>query len=418
MKENWAYNRFISWGFEAGMAESLSLVFNLVVLALIVATATFIVRKFLLSLAMGWIRGNKYTWDEPLVENRVFVKLSWFVPVLILHLSIDSLLPADTGTYIILKRIMKVFFAIVTIISANAVLSAVGDIYIRMRKDSRNVLQGFIDAAKIIIYIFGAIFIISIFSGVSPWGIISVLGGLTAVTLLIFKDTILGFVASVQLSSIDMVRVGDWVEMPSYGADGDVISISIHTVRVQNWDKTITTIPTYALISNAFKNWRGMSESGGRRIKRSLMIDIHTIMFCTDEMLERFKKYRLLEGYLKDKTREIDEHNRGIGVDDERPNPINGRAQTNIGIFRAYVIAYLKANPNINQGMTFLVRQLPPTELGLPLEIYVFSKEQRWAHYEAIQADIFDHLLAALPEFNLRAYQAPSGHDIAQLKKQ
>jgi miniconductance mechanosensitive channel len=258
------------------------------------------------------------------------------------------------------------------------------------------------------------IFIVSILTDKSPWGILSILGGFTVVLMLVFKDTILGFVASIQLSGHDMVRIGDWIEMPKYGADGDVIDVSIHTVKVRNWDKTITTIPTYGLVTDAFKNWRGMSESGGRRIKRSFYIDMSSIKFCTDEMLERFRKFEFIREYIEQKQKEIDEYNREHAV--ETSQLINGRRQTNIGVFRAYIIAYLKKHPKIHQGMTFLVRHLEPTPTGLPIQIYVFSSDQAWANYEAIQADIFDHLLAAVPEFELRIFQNPTGHDFAALK--
>jgi miniconductance mechanosensitive channel len=231
--------------------------------------------------------------------------------------------------------------------------------------------------------------------------------------MLIFKDTILGFVASIQLSGHDMVRIGDWIEMPKYGADGDVIDVSIHTVKVRNWDKTITTIPTYSLVSDAFKNWRGMSESGGRRIKRALHIDLNSIKFCTDEMLERFKKFSLLRDYISSRQEEISRYNQEHKTDTSQL--INGRRQTNIGVFRAYIIAYLKNHPKIHKNMTFLVRHLEPTEHGLPVQIYVFSNDQVWANYESIQADIFDHLLAAVPEFELRVFQNPTGHDFASL---
>jgi miniconductance mechanosensitive channel len=338
--------------------------------------------------------------------------ISWFVPLVLMNLSIDALLPEDSAIYLILKRTTLVFFVLAGVLSINAVLSAAGDIARRLRMKRADVLNGFVDAAKIASYILGTIFIISIFSGMSPWGIISVLGGMTAVTMLVFKDTIIGFVASVQLTATDMVRIGDWVEMPSYGADGDVISISIHTIRVQNWDKTITTIPTYALVSNSFKNWRGMAESGGRRIKRALMIDINSIRFCDHDLLEHVAQIHLLRDYLAAKSKDIEEFNRHHSFPDDPALPINGRRQTNIGVFRAYVVAYLKSNPQINQEMTFLVRHLAPTEHGLPLEIYVFSTDKRWAIYEGIQADIFDHLLAALPQFDLRIFQNPSGHDL------
>lgn len=414
MYHHWIHDRLLALNLGKETAELLSLVIIITVILILVTVATLVIRKTLLSASLKWIKSNKYEWDEPLVHNRLLYRLSWFVPIVIIHLSIDSLLPADSGTYIFLKRVMKVLFVIVAVLSISALLSTFNEIYRRYRKKRPELLQGFVDAGKVAIYAIGAIFVVSIISGTSPWGIISVLGGLTAVTMLVFKDTILGFAASIQLSSIDMIRVGDWIEMPSYGADGDVISMSIHTVRVQNWDKTITTIPTYALVSNSFKNWRGMSESGGRRIKRSIIIDINTIMFCSQEMLDRFRNYQLLTDYLDGKTREIEAYNSKIRERTGIETPMNDRRQTNIGVFRAYVIAYLKNHPDLREDMTFLVRQLAPTEQGLPLEIYVFSREQRWAHYEAIQADIFDHLLAALPEFGLRAYQAPSGHDLQE----
>ena len=411
MEGNWLYEQLLSYKVTPYSAELWAIIFNVALVVVILIVATIVNRKILLTLCLGWIKRNKYHWDDALLDNHVIDKLSWFIPVLLAHLLLDSLLPSESTIYIVLKRTIQVFFVIIGVINVNALLSAVGDIYRILKTKRADVLQGFIDAGKIISYIVGAIFIISIFSGMSPWGIISVLGGMTAVTMLIFKDTIVGFVASIQLTTTDMVRIGDWLEMPSYGADGDVISMSIHTIRIQNWDKTITTIPTYALVSNSFKNWRGMSESGGRRIKRALMIDINSIRFCDDDMFERFSRVRLLSSHLSAKEKEIQDYNRDLLHDSEDTLLINRRRQTNIGVFRAYVIAYLKNNEQINQNMTFLVRQRPPTEHGLPLEIYVFSKDKRWAHYEDIQADIFDHLFAALPIFDIRAFQNPSGHD-------
>ena len=232
---------------------------------------------------------------------------------------------------------------------------------------------------------------------------------MTAIILLVFKDTILGLVASVQLSTNDMVRIGDWIEMSKYGADGPVIDVSLHTVKVQNWDKTITTIPSYALISDAFRNWRGMTESGGRRIKRAFYVDMATIKFCTPEMLDRFEEYELISEYVKGRREEIAEYNKEHAVDTR--HLINGRNMTNIGTLRAYIAAYLRRHPKINQKLTFLIRYLAPTEHGLPVEVYVFSADQVWANYEAIQADIFDHILAILPMFELRAFQYPTGAD-------
>ncbi len=415
MEGNWLYKLLLANDWPEATAEWLAIAVNVALVIVILAGATVIIRKILLSLSHKWIAQNRYRWDDALLRNKFIDRLSWFIPILLAHLSIDSLLPPESSAYIILKRMMMLFFVIAGVAAINAGLSTIGDVYRGLRSKQADVLNGFIDAGKIITYIFGAIFAISIFSGMSPWGIISVLGGMTAVTMLVFKDTIVGFVASIQLTSTDMVRVGDWIEMPSYGADGDVISISIHTIRVQNWDKTITTIPTYALVSNSFKNWRGMSESGGRRIKRALMIDINSIRFCDDEMFSRLNHIKLLSGYLQTRQEEILAYNRARQLATEDDQEINGRRQTNIGIFRAYIVAYLKDNPQISQDMTFLVRQLASTEHGLPLEIYVFSIDKRWVEYEAIQSDIFDHLFAALPIFGLRPFQNPTGYDIQHL---
>jgi miniconductance mechanosensitive channel len=243
---------------------------------------------------------------------------------------------------------------------------------------------------------------------------LSGLGALTAVLLLVFKDTILGFVAGIQLSANKMVAVGDWIEMPKYGADGDVIDVALTTVKVQNFDKTITTIPAYALISDSFKNWRGMFQSGGRRIKRAVHIDMQTVMFCNEEMLARFAKIQYISEYIQRKKEELEKHNAKHQVDNS--NLVNGRRMTNVGTFRAYVTEYLKNHPKIHRELTFLVRQLAPGESGLPIEIYVFTNDTEWAHYEAIQADIFDHILAVLPEFDLRVFQNPSGMDFHALQ--
>jgi len=232
----------------------------------------------------------------------------------------------------------------------------------------------------------------------------------------VFKDAILGFVAGVQLTTNKMVAIGDWVEMPKYNADGDVIEVALTTVKVQNWDKTITTIPTYALITESFRNWRGMKESGGRRIKRAICIDMNTIALCSEEMLQRFSQIQYISEYIAQKKKEVAEYNKERGVDEA--NRVNGRRLTNIGTFRAYVVAYLRNHPMISQDMTFLVRQLSPNEHGLPIEIYVFCRDQVWANYEAIQADIFDHILAVVPEFDLRVYQSPSGTDFQRLVAQ
>jgi miniconductance mechanosensitive channel len=276
-----------------------------------------------------------------------------------------------------------------------------------------NPLDSYFQLVKIAIYIIGGIIILSFLLNKSPLYFFSALGAMTVVLLLIFKDTIMGFVASIQLSANDMIRIGDWVSMPKYGADGDVIEMNLTTIKIQNWDKTITTIPTYAFISESFKNWRGMSESGGRRIKRSLNIKISSIKFCTPEMLERYKKFQLIKDYIEEKSNKIEEYNKENKID--KSYLINGRHLTNIGIFRVYAEAYVKINPDINLNMTCMVRQLLPTEKGLPIEIYTFSNSQEWVTYEGIMSDMFDHLIAAVSEFELEVFQNPTGTDFRKL---
>jgi len=254
---------------------------------------------------------------------------------------------------------------------------------------------------------------IGLLTGNVAVGLLGGLGAMTAVLILVFKDTILGLVASFQISTTNLVRVGDWIEMPKFGADGTVTDISLHTIRVQNWDKTISTVPTYSLISDSFKNWRGMEESGGRRIKRSINIDVNSIKFCTEEMIERFTRYQYITEYIREKKEELARYNTERKID--TTFLVNGRHMTNVGTFRAYVEAYLRNHPDIRQDMTFLVRQLHPGEHGLPIEIYVFSKIQEWAKYESLQADVLDHILAVVPQFDLRVFQQPTGADFGRL---
>jgi miniconductance mechanosensitive channel len=399
-------------GLQETMAEMSAYVLIIIGILLIALLATWLVRRTILPALINIIHTNRLHWDDPLIEHRFFHKISWFIPLMVTHICKDILLTGDSVISRFLSRALLAGVVIVATLSISALLSSTNAIYTRIAKKRSSTIRGYTDAARIIVYVFCGIFLIAIFTGRSPWGLLSLLGGLTAIILLVFKDTLLGFVATIQLSATDMVRIGDWIQMDKYGADGDVIDISIHCVLVQNWDKTVTSIPTYALISNSFINWRGMSESGGRRIKRAINIDISSIHFVDSNELEKLCKISILANYLRPKQKEVEEYNTRHEI--ETNVAINGRNQTNIGIFRAYVQEYLRRNPNIHPNMTFLVRQLAPTETGLPLEIYVFSKDQVWANYEAIQADIFDHLLAALPTFGLRVFQNPSGHDFQQ----
>ena len=403
----------VTQGIGQQMADLIGLASTIILLLLLAYITYWVTKRFMARLIEMVFKRSKNTWDDALVQHGFVRRLSYLMPIIVIYLSADFMLPQQTLAPEFFKRFAMVFFVLAGVWMLDSILLATRDIYSKSDMASRRPIRGYLDAVKIIAYIMAGIFIISILTDKSPWGVLSILGGFTVVLMLVFKDTILGFVASIQLSGNDMIRIGDWIEMPKYGADGDVIEVSINTVKVRNWDKTITTIPTYGLVSDAFKNWRGMSESGGRRIKRALHIDMSSIKFCTDEMLERFNKFDFIKNYIAEKQDEIIEYNKEHETDTSQL--INGRRQTNIGVFRAYTIAYLKNHPKIHQNMTFLVRHLEPTQNGLPVQIYVFSNDQAWANYEAIQADIFDHLLAALPEFGLRVFQNPTGYDFANI---
>ncbi|MCK4853828.1 MAG: mechanosensitive ion channel, partial [Bacteroidales bacterium] len=294
-------------------------------------------------------------------------------------------------------------------------INALHQIYLTTPISQGRPIKGYVQVVKIIIYFIAIILIIASLTKESPGKLLTGLGAMAAVLMLVFKDTILGFVASIQLSANKMVVPGDWISMPSHNADGTVLDISLNTVKVQNWDKTIATVPTYALVSESFQNWKGMEESGGRRIKRSINIDMNSVRFVDDELADRFKKIQFLKDYVVSREAEIIKYNEEHKIDGSIL--VNGRRMTNLGTFRKYIEEYLHRHPKIHNDMTFLVRQLQPDERGLPIEIYVFSNDQAWANYEAIQADIFDHILAVIPEFELRVFQSPSGRDFQNLAK-
>src|SRR5690625_4416117 len=305
---------------------------------------------------------------------------------------------------------------IVALSVINRLLSVINDVYQTYEVSKEKPIKGYIQVVKIIVIVIGIILVIANLMGESPIILLSGLGALSAVLMLVFRDSILGLVAGVQLTSNDMVRVGDWIEMPKYGADGDVIDISLNTVMVRNFDRTITMVPSYALISDSFINWRGMQESGGRRIKRALYIDMTSIEFCTEDMIESFKGIHLLDNFIANREQEIETYNEKNDIN--RNNLVNGRALTNIGVFRAYISEYLQHHSGIHQEMTLMVRQLAPGENGLPLEIYAFTNSTQWTVYESVQADIFDHLFAIAGEFGLRIFQNPAGSDLKLMKDQ
>ncbi len=368
--------------------------------------------NYFLYLVNKLVQRTHNQWDNRLMEAGFFRRVVCVFSLILIYVGVERLL-VPYGSGVLLNRLV---YALIVLSLGRVVHSLVvwgEDVYRMLNIKDHYPIHGYLQAVIIMLYVFVVVFMAATLLGKSPWGLFSILGGLTAVILLVFKDTILGFVAGIQLSANDMVQVGDWIEMIKYGADGDVIEVTVNTVKVQNWDKTISTIPTYALMSESFKNWRGMSESGGRRIKRSVNLDMNSIRFVDEDMLARFRKIDLLSDYVQEKQLEIDTHNQGNGVN--LSIEVNGRRQTNVGIFRAYLQHYLHHHPMVNEDMTFLIRQLQPMAQGLPIEIYVFCRDQIWASYEAIQADLFDHVLAVIPEFGLRVFQSPSGADFQSM---
>ena len=313
----------------------------------------------------------------------------------------------------ILYRTVLSLIILAVISSVNAFINSVNEFYSNSNLSKRLSIKSYLQVVKLIINILGIIIFIASLIGKSPVYLLSGIGALTAVLMLIFKDTILSFISSIQITSNDLFKVGDWVEAPQFNADGDVIDIALHTIKIQNWDKTITVIPTHKLIDSSFKNWRGMSDSGGRRIKRAIHIDMNSIKFCDDAMISRFSKIDIISEYIDYKRKDIKKYNQSKNCNNSL---LNGRALTNIGTYRKYISSYLENNSNINKGMTFLVRQLSPNSNGLPLEIYVFSNNTDWIKYEQIQSDIFDHLVASVKQFDLVLFQNPTGNDFKNRK--
>ena len=383
------------------------------VIYLIVIVISFllylITRYIILKLISHFFKKTSTDLDDILIEKGVLNRLSYLIPLIFIY-NLKELL----AMYVIVDRVLISLITLIFISSINAFINALSDIYSRSKYSNRLNIKSYIQVIKLFINIFGVIIIIALLTGKSPIYFLSGIGALTAVLMLIFKDTILSLVSSIQISSNDLFKIGDWIEAPQFGADGDVIDIALHSVKIQNWDKTISIIPTHKLTDSSFKNWRGMSDSGGRRIKRSIKIDMNSIKFCDNSMVERFKKFKVISDYINQKQSEINKHNIENNINEE--GLINGRSLTNIGTFRAYIEGYLRNHANIHNEMTFLVRQLAPESDGLPIEIYVFSSDTNWVNYEAIQSNIFDHLLAVLSEFDLKVFQNPTGDDFRKIQ--
>jgi len=406
------------------------------VLTLLAWIIKLVARRLFLGLVCRVAKRTESTWDNRLVERRVFHKLANVAPALVTYAGIgwalgvgpDTL--ADTlavdlqgsswdglalaGT-ILVRRVSLAWMVIALTMAGGGILNALNDIYSETYAEARNrPIKGYLQVISLMLYVVAGIVVVSVLAGLNPVVFLSGLGALTAILMLVFKDTILSLVASVQIMSNNMIGIGDWVDMPQANADGDVIDIALHTVKIQNWDKTISTIPTHKFISESFKNWRGMSESGGRRMKRAIHLDLNSIHFLSAEEINRLSRFEFLHEYLRAKQSELKVANaRDVPGNGVTPDP---RRLTNVGTFRAYVRHYLRNHPMIHQEMTLLVRPLQPGPKGLPLELYCFSNDTDWGNYEGLQADILDHLIASLPDFGLRAFQEPSGGDLKALR--
>ena len=383
-----------------------------IALLLICAILNFIINRVLIKLITKLIRNNKYKWDDILLDTKLFQRIALIVPGVLIYLFAAFF----NNFQVIIQKAAIIYILVVISMVFKSLLAALDRIYRQNPVSNDRPIKGLLQIIEIAIYVVVGIALISILIDKNPIYLLSGVGAVTAVVSLIFKDIIIGFVSGIQLVWNDMLRIGDWVEMPKYGADGDVLDITLYSVKIQNWDKTISTIPTSAFITDSFKNWKGMKEYGGRRIKKSFLIDMNTIKICSDEMIEKFKKIAFISEYIEETTKEIENYNNENNINTELH--INGKQLTNLSVFRAYLTNYLKNTIERRPGSTTIVRQLAPSENGIPVELYLFVADTMWVNYEGIQANVFDHILAVINIFELRLFQNPTGYDIKLLKQE
>ena len=403
-----------SWGFNESWTDDLTSTIILVIILAIAFLGDAICKHVILTTVTRLVKKTKATWDDVVFDRKVMIYLSHLVAPIILYILLPLAI-SNAGLLTFILRICMIYIIAVFLKFISALLSALYHVYSEREQFRDRPLKGLLQTVQVILFFIGGIIIVSILIDKSPMVLLTGLGASAAVLMLVFKDSIMGFVSGIQLSTNNMLKVGDWIEMPKYGADGTVIEVTLNTVKVRNWDNTITTIPPYALVSDSFQNWRGMQESGGRRIKRSIRIDMNSVKFCTPEMLAKYRKIRLLKDYIEETEKVVEEYNKEHGIDNSVL--VNGRRQTNLGVFRAYLTNYLRSLPAVNQDLTCMVRQLQPTEQGIPLELYFFSSIKAWIPYEGVQADVFDHVLAIIPEFDLHVFQNPTGEDFRALSR-
>ena len=397
------YQLFVSKGFSENTSEYLNLVIGLAILIVSLFVIHFIMKKVFITIFKKYASRSKNTFDDYLVKNNTFDYLAHIVPLSITVWIVPQLFAAFPTTEKYLEILFDIMVIVLTIWILRSVLRTFRDFLKSLNSFKDKPIDSYVQVFMIFVWVIGGVFIFSSATGKSIWTFLTALGAMSAVILLIFKDTILGFVASIQVAVNDTVRIGDWITMEKYGADGDVIEINLSSVKVQNFDKTITTIPTYHLTSESFRNWRGMMDSGGRRIKRSLLIKTSSISFLSEEDVRKLQEIEVIKEYLQNIKVEIDTFNKEHSID--KSIMINGRNLSNMGVFRTYVELYLENHPYINKDMTIMSRQLAPTAQGTPLEIYAFSNDKVWKNYENIMADIFDHLLSAIPYFKLEVFE-------------
>ena len=412
--QEWVYNLLVQMGL---ISENSSYLDNIVILLLIIAVTVGIdysCRYIFLGMFKRLARKTKNQLDDLIVDRKIIYKMMHMIPAILIYILLPfAFAPEETPKILTVRqKPCQTYLIAASLRFINASLNLIHEIYNKKDSFKNKPLKGFIQILQVTVFFIGVILIISILINKSPVSLLAGLGASAAILMLVFKDTILGFVAGIQLSANDMLRAGDWITMSKYGADGTVIEVTLTAVKVRNFDNTITTIPPYALVSDAFQNWRGMSESPGRRIKRSINIDMNSVRFCTPEMLAKYKKIQLLTDYVEQTEQVVKEYNKEHHIDNSIL--VNGRRQTNLGVFRAYLTNYLKSLPDVNKNLTCMVRYLQPTEQGIPVELYFFSAVKEWVPYEGIQADVFDHLLAIVPEFGLRVFQNPTGEDFRE----
>jgi miniconductance mechanosensitive channel len=400
----------ISWGIQEQYASYLNFFSGITAVLIFALLSDLITRRIILTVIARIVEKTTTTWDDIIYERKVFNRLSHLAPAIIIYISIGHVLTDFPRLEVFLLKIIQIYMIVVTLLVFNSFILALHEIYMTLEISKNRSIKGFIQIGQIILFSITAILILSIILSKSPTRLLAGLGALAAVLILVFKDTILGLVASIQLSANNMVRIGDWITIEKYKADGIVIEISLNTVKVQNGDKSISTIPTYSLVSESFHNWRGMQESGGRRIKRFINIDMRSVKFCDVAMYEKFKKFPLISEYIETKQKEYEDNNKKHNPD-VLPST-NWQKLTNLGVFRKYLELFLFYHPKVSNEHTILVRQLQPTESGIPIEVYAFSKDQKLEDYENIQSDLFDHILAVVPEFELLVFQNPSGEDV------